>query len=191
MRPPARRHTVRAALVASPLVAALVAGGRTFPTRALPNVDRAPGHALPGGRDAAPADQRADRDALTATSDSILAAFARGDADAAMAYHHPDVVKAFDVADSALRGRAAVRAALAGALRHARLEFVENRVESLAVAGDAAVELTRFAIRSTPRRAGHGAPSVSRGRTMVVWVRSGASPTGWLLFRELLQPAAH
>jgi hypothetical protein len=107
-----------------------------------------------------------------------------------MVYHHPRVVEAFNVADSALRGRAAVRATLAGALRHARLEFVEHRVESLVVHGAAAVELTRFAIRSTPRRAGHGTPSVFRGRTMVVWVRSSGSPTGWLLIRELLQPAA-
>ncbi len=191
MRPPARRHTVRAALAASPLVAALVAGGWTFPTRALPNVDRTPGYAAPGGRGVAPADERAHRDALAATSDSILAAFARGDTDAAMVHHHPRVVKAFAVADSALCGREAVRATLAGAFRHARVELVENRVESLVVHGDAAVELTRFAIRSTPRRAGDGAPTTFRGRTMVVYVPSPASPAEWVPFRELLQPAAN
>ncbi len=182
-RPPARRRARLTAGVAALLGAPLAAGGGSTPPRPQP-VAGPPQRPERAGA-------RRDRAALAATSDSILAAFARGDADAAMVYHHPDVVKALDVADSALRGRAVVRAALAGALRHARLEFVENRVESLTVSDDAAVELTRFAIRSTPRRAGHGAPSVSRGRTMVVWVRSSASPTGWLLFRELLQPAAH
>ena len=176
-----RRRALLAASVAALLGAPLVAGGWSSPTPQ-PGADRR--------RRPDRAGERADRAALAATSDSILAAFARGDADAAMVYHHPEVVKAFNVADSALRGRAAVRATRAGALRHARLEFVENRVESLLVHGDAAVELTRFAIRSTPRSAGDGAPTVSRGRTLVVYVRSAASPTGWVLVRELLQPAA-
>ena len=133
-------------------------------------------------------DRRGDSAAVVATGDSIRAAFGRADVTAAMAYHHPRVVKAFNVADSVLDGREVVAANLRATLARVQLAFVENRVERLLVEGDMAVELTRFAIRGTPRRAGDGAPFVFRGRTMVVYVRSPASPTGWASIRELIQP---
>jgi hypothetical protein len=67
------------------------------------------------------------------------------------------------------------------------LRFVENNVESLAIRGDAAIEVTRFLIQGTPR--GEGKPFSFRGRTQVVYVRYAASPTRWAVFRELIQPA--
>lgn len=127
------------------------------------------------------------REGLAATSVAIRAAFARGDVDGIMAYHHPDVVKALS-AGPLLEGSAAVRANLVATLGEFRLEFVENRTESLVIAGETATELAAFTIRGTPKAG--GAPFVSRGRAMVVYVRSSASPTGWASIRELIQPGA-
>ena len=126
-------------------------------------------------------------DAIAATSVAIREAFARGDVDGIMAYHHRDVVKALN-AGALLDGSAAVRANLDTTLGAFRLEFVENRTESLVVTGETAVEIAAFTIRGTPKDG--GASFVSRGRAMVVYVRSAASPSGWATIRELIQPAA-
>jgi hypothetical protein len=53
-----------------------------------------------------------DQEFLRKTGEAIRAAFARGDIDAVMAHHHPDVIKAL-AADKYLVGREAVRADLA------------------------------------------------------------------------------
>jgi ketosteroid isomerase-like protein len=125
-----------------------------------------------------------DCKALQATDDGIHAGFARADIDAIMAYHHPLVVKALSP-DKLLTGRRAVAADLGGTLRSTRLEFVENRVESLVVNGDTAVEMTNFAIKGTPRSGGD--PFLFKGRTMVVYVRYASSPSGWATLREIIQ----
>ena len=127
------------------------------------------------------------REALAETSAAIRAAFARGDVDGIMAYHHRDVVKALS-AGALLDGSAAVRADLVASLDAFRLEFVENRTESLVITGETAVEIAAFTIRGTPKAG--GAPFVSRARTMIVYVRSAASPSGWAMIRELIQPGA-
>jgi hypothetical protein len=49
-----------------------------------------------------------------------------------------------------------------------RAVFEENRVESLLIQGDTAIEQTVFAIRSTPKSGGES--SLFRGRTQVVYV---------------------
>lgn len=102
-----------------------------------------------------------------------------------MAYHHPDVEKSFGP-HSRLVGKAAVAAEASDTLKTYTLTFVENDVESLAVRGDTAVEVTRFVIRGVPR--GEGTPFTFKGRTQVVYVRCSSSPTGWAVFRELIQP---
>ena len=127
-----------------------------------------------------------DREALEKTGAAIRAAFAAGDVSAAMKYHHPDVVKALSY-NKVLIGRDAVAADLGNALRQFHLEFVENRVESLLIENDTAVEMTLFTIRSTPLAGGQ--PSIFKGRTIVVYVRYKESPTGWASIRELIQPA--
>jgi len=134
------------------------------------------------------ADTGADEAALRQTMADIAAAFARGDVDAVMAYHHPDVEKALAYKKH-LVGREAVKADLAGTLRAFRLEFVEHDVESLLIHGDSVIEMTRFAVRGTPK-APEGKPFLFRGRAMVVYVRYAASPTGWASIREVVQPAA-
>ena len=127
-----------------------------------------------------------DRAALDRTGDAIREAFARGDVAAVVSYHHPAVEKALGW-DHYLVGREAVEADLAGTLSSHTLEFVENRRESLVVRGDLAVEQTVFAIRGTPK--GEGEPFVFRGRTSVVYTRDEASPSGWAILREIIQPA--
>jgi len=127
----------------------------------------------------------ADRQALNQTSVAIRDAFSRGDVTSIMAYHHPDVEKSFGP-DSRVVGKAAVEAAAAATLKAYTLTFVENNVETLAIRGDTAIEVTRFLIRGVPR--GKGMPFEFKGRTQVVYVRYSPSPTNWAVFRELIQP---
>ena len=129
-----------------------------------------------------------DRDSLQKTSEAIRAAFARGDVEAIMAYHHPDVIKALAY-DKYLVGREALKADVAGTLQRFNLEWIENRVESTFVQGDTAVELTAFAIKGTPKNGGQA--FLFEGRAMVVYVRYQKSPTGWASIREVIQPAPH
>jgi ketosteroid isomerase-like protein len=126
-----------------------------------------------------------DRSALAATDHAILEAFARGDVEAVMAYHHPDVVKGLS-SDRLLRGREAVKADLAETMRTVHLEFKQNQVESTVFLGQSAVEITTFTIQGTPKNG--GAVFLIKGRAMVVYVRSATSPTGWASIRELIQP---
>jgi ketosteroid isomerase-like protein len=127
-----------------------------------------------------------DRNAVERTGEAIRAAFAQGDIERIMLYHHPDAIKALGF-HRILNGRSAVRKDLQHTLQQFRLEFVENRIESLLVLGDTAVEQTVFAIRGIPKST--GTPFLFQGRTMVVYVRSKQSPTGWVSIRELIQPA--
>ena len=103
-----------------------------------------------------------------------------------MAYHHPDVEKSFGT-NSRVVGEAALEAGAADTLKTYTLRFVETNVESVAVRGDTAIEVTRFVIQGVPR--GEGLPFTFKGRTQVVYVRYAPSPTKWAVFRELIQPA--
>ena len=127
-----------------------------------------------------------DRDLLRKTSEAIRAAFALGDIDAIMAYHHPDVIKALSY-DKYLFGRKAVRADLLGTLQAFHLEFTEHRVENLFLQGNTAVEESVFTIKGTPKR--EGQPFLFKGRALVIYVRYKKSPTGWASIREVVQPA--
>jgi ketosteroid isomerase-like protein len=127
-----------------------------------------------------------DRRALEQTSTAIVEAFANGDIQKIMAYHHPDVAKALSF-HNYLIGREAVRADLEHTFASFRLEFIEHQVESLTIEGDTAIEQTVFTIRGTPRKGGE--PFSFRGRAMVVYVRYTGSPSGWASVRELIQPA--
>ena len=127
-----------------------------------------------------------DRVALEKTSAGILAGFLKGDVDAILSYHHPDVVKSLSYGNF-LSGREAVRKDLLTTLERFHLEWTENQVRSLWIEGDTAVEMTDFTIKGTPKSA--GAPFVFRGRAMVVYVRYKDSPSGWASIREVVQPA--
>jgi ketosteroid isomerase-like protein len=128
----------------------------------------------------------ADEAALDKTDSALRAAFSSGDIEAIRRFHHPDVVKSLSPG-TFLVGRDAVVHAIATSLKEASLEFTESRTESSLVMGDSAVRIFHFTIRATPRS---GDPASSfTGRSMVVYIRSKESPTGWATIRELVQPA--
>jgi ketosteroid isomerase-like protein len=127
-----------------------------------------------------------DRNSLEKTSEAIRVAFARGDITAIMAYHHPDVIKSLSYRNY-LIGRDAVQQDIAATLQRFNLEWKENRVRSILIQGDTAVEMTDFTIQGTSKN--RGDPFIFKGRAMVVYVRYKKSPTGWASIREIIQPA--
>ena len=128
-----------------------------------------------------------ERESLKQTGDAIRAAFARGDVAGILAYHHPEVIKALSY-QNYLIGIEALRANLLGTLQTFTLEFIENIVESTLFQNGTAIETSLFAIKATPKAG--GAPSLFKGRSMVVYVRHAASPAGWASIREIVQPAS-
>jgi len=128
----------------------------------------------------------ADRKALEQTGIAIRSAFANGHVAAILSYHHPDVVKALGY-NNFLNGRDAVGENLKGTLQSFRLNFKENKVESMLIQGDTATEIALFTIEGTPKDGGK--PFVLKGRAMIVYVRYKPSPTGWASIREVIQAA--
>jgi ketosteroid isomerase-like protein len=126
-----------------------------------------------------------DRAALQRTGEAIRAAFGRGDVDAIMAYHHPDVIKALS-SDKYLVGRESVRKDLVGTFQAYMLRFETNTIENTLFQGDTAVEESLFSIKGRPKREGIE-PFEFKGRSLVVYVRDGRSPTGWASIREIIQ----
>ena len=133
-----------------------------------------------------PAGSAKDRQELNATKDAIREAFAKGDVATILLLHHPDIVKDFG-GNNVVIGRDALGKGLTDWLRKDKVEFLENRVENTFFNGETVVETSIFKIKSTPKDG--GAPSVGRGRAMVVFVRYKASPTGWVAIREMAQDA--
>jgi len=128
-----------------------------------------------------------DRRDIQQTGDAIRAAFGQGDVDGIMAYHHPDVIKALSPAPYVV-GSAAVKAGLVGTLEAFSLTFTTSHVDNTFFQGDTVIETTTFAITGTPKHG--GTPFVFKGRSMVVYVRSSKSPSGWASIREIIQPAS-
>jgi ketosteroid isomerase-like protein len=126
------------------------------------------------------------RESLKQTGDAIRSAFARGDVPGILAYHHPEVIKALSY-QKYLDGIDALRQDLLGTLQAVKLEFIDNQIENTLFQGESAVEESLFAIKITPKAG--GAPSIFKGRSMVVYVRYPHSPTGWASIREIVQPA--
>lgn len=131
-------------------------------------------------------DERHDREALTATSEAIRSAFACGDVSAILAYHHPNVMKALSY-NKVIDGKDGLKADLIGTLQQVSLQWEENKVESLLIHGDTAVEQTAFTIKDTPKNGSK--EFLVKGRAQIVYVRYKDSPTGWATIRELIQPA--
>ena len=128
-----------------------------------------------------------DRIALERTFAGIRAGFAAGDVGSVMKYHHPEVIKALSF-DKVLVGRDAVAADLGSVFKEFRIEFVKDKLESLLIEKDTAIEQSLFTIKGTPLNG--QAPFVITGRSMVVYVRYPQSPTGWASIREIVQPAS-
>lgn len=64
---------------------------------------------------------------------------------------------------------------------------MENTIENTEFVGKMAIQTVIFSIKTTPKNG--GTPSISRGRSMVIYVQDENSPTGWLTLREIAQEA--
>ena len=128
----------------------------------------------------------ADREGLKKTTAAIRDAFSRGDIEAILALHHPDVVKYFG-GKNVMTGREMMRKQLTSWLNGNKVEFVENTVESTVFNGETAIETSIFEIRDVPKNGGPA--STGRGRSMVVYIKYPQSPTGWVSLREMVQEA--
>ncbi|NHF60362.1 hypothetical protein FK220_013490 [Flavobacteriaceae bacterium TP-CH-4] len=126
------------------------------------------------------------RQEILAHGDSIRKAFGDSDLHRIRLLHHPEVVKALGYND-VKNGREEVIKGISETLQNFRLDFVQNDVENIWIRDGIAIEQTRFSIQGTPRDGGE--PFVFKGRTMVTYVRSKESPTGWATIREIIQPA--
>jgi ketosteroid isomerase-like protein len=133
-----------------------------------------------------PAGSPEDRVSFDKTKTAIQEGFAKGDVDAVLALHHPDVVKYFGE-KNIVTGREGLRKQLADMFSYARTEFIENDIESTIFNGDAVVETCIFGMRMIPKNG--DSSRIFRGRSMVVYVRYKDSPTGWASIREMVQEA--
>jgi ketosteroid isomerase-like protein len=122
------------------------------------------------------------------TGELIRAAFSKGDIETIKSFHHPDVIKALGY-KNLQTGRDAVIDGLRGTLEGYTLDFVENKVESILIQGDIAIEQTLFSIKGTPKKGGE--PFTFSGRTMVTYIKYKKSPTGWATIREIIQQATN
>lgn len=127
-----------------------------------------------------------DRAALARTTKSIRDAFARGDVATIVKLHHPDVVKYFG-GKNVVTGREELRKGLIATFRNVRMEFAGNTVESTVFNGNTAIETSIFTFRVIPKDGGKA--TLSKGRSMVVYVKYKGSPTGWASIREMAQAA--
>jgi ketosteroid isomerase-like protein len=127
-----------------------------------------------------------DRTSLIKTTAAIRDAFARGDVPAIVALHHPDVIKYFGGSNVVI-GREALAKGLTQTFQHVRMEFVGNDVESTVFNGQTAIETSIFSIKVIPKSG--AAPTISRGRAMVVYIKYKDSPYGWVSLREMAQAA--
>jgi len=122
------------------------------------------------------------------TGELIRAAFSKGDIEAIKSFHHPDVIKALGY-KNLQTGRDAVIDGLRGTLEGYTLDFVENKVESILIQDNIAIEQTLFSIKGTPKKSGD--PFIFSGRTMVTYIKYKKSPTGWATIREIIQQATN
>ena len=125
------------------------------------------------------------RESLRKTGDAIRSAFAKGDVEEILAYHHPEVVKALAY-QNYIVGIKALKADLLSTFKSFKLEFLENTPETILFHEGTAVEMSLFTIQSIPKAS--GPPAIFKGRSMVVYIEYPASPTGWASIRETIQP---
>jgi len=131
-------------------------------------------------------DTAAAKASLNKATAALRKAFENGDAALVTKMHSPDIVKYFG-GNNVVVGRTALEKGLQSWFQTAKVEFIENKVESTIFNGNTAIETTIFAIRTTPKNGGE--PTIGRGRSMVVYIRDESSLTGWLSLREIVQAA--
>jgi ketosteroid isomerase-like protein len=126
------------------------------------------------------------RQSLDKATAAIRDAFSRGDAAMVGRLHSPNVIKYFG-GNRVVVGRDAVEKGARDWFKQSKVEFVENTVENTCFVGNIAIQTVIFSIKTTPKDG--GAPSIGRGRSLVIYVQDKSSPTGWLTLREIAQEA--
>lgn len=99
--------------------------------------------------------------------------------------HHPDVIKAIAY-NNLQKGRNEVLKGLKETLKNYKLEFIKNEIESIFIKNSVAVEQTVFIIKGLSKNSTD--TFTFSGRTMVTYIKSSNSPTGWVTIREIIQP---
>ncbi len=127
-----------------------------------------------------------DKRSLEQTTKAIRDAFERGDVEAIVALHHPDIIKYFG-GKNVVTGRAELRKGLIATFRNVKMAFAGNKIESTVFNGPTAIETSIFTFKVTPKAGGKA--TLSSGRSMVVYVKYKGSPTGWASIREMAQAA--
>ncbi|MGH2563387.1 MAG: YybH family protein [Ginsengibacter sp.] len=127
-----------------------------------------------------------ERQSLDKATAAIRDAFSKGDAALVAELHSPGIIKYFG-GNNVVIGRAALEKGLKNWFQNATIEFIENKVESTVFNDSTAIQTVIFAIKTTPKDGGKSV--ISRGRSMVVYIRDKSSPTGWLSLREMTQEA--
>ena len=126
------------------------------------------------------------RQSLDKATAAIRVAFEKGDAALVGKLHSPDVIKYFG-GNNVIVGREAVEKGARDWFQNSKVEFIENTVENTTFVGKIAIQTVVFSIKTTPKSG--GAPSIGRGRSMVIYVQDKSSSTGWLTLREIAQEA--
>jgi ketosteroid isomerase-like protein len=125
-----------------------------------------------------------DKASLIKTTTAIGEGFAKGDVNAVLLLHHPDVIKYFG-GTNIVRGRAGLKKQLTDLFNYAKVEFVQNDIESTVFNGSTVIETSIYGIRMIPKNG--DSARVIHGRSMVVYIRYKDSPTGWASLREMTQ----
>ena len=133
-----------------------------------------------------PAGSADDRSTFLKTKQAILDGFSKGDVAAVLALHHPDVVKYFG-GKNVVNGREGLRKQLTDLFNYAKVEFVQNDIESTIFNGNTVIETSIYGIRLFPKNG--DSTRVIHGRSMVVYIRYKDSPTDWASLREMTQEA--
>lgn len=119
----------------------------------------------------------------------VQQAFRDQDIDTILKYHHPEVRKVFSWENYQI-GHKGMRGALEDLFENYQVEFRNEGLgpPNLEVLGDSAVMIRDFVLVAVPKHDKVEAFEY-KGRTMIVFVRSSESPTGWVTFREMAIPA--
>lgn len=129
-----------------------------------------------------------DRAQIIATNQAIRDGFAAQDVSKILQFHHPDVEKVLAWNDYQ-KGHGDMSAALNGIFNNYILEFEGSpeTMDSLDVYTETAVMIAPFTVKGTSKQDSKAGFEFS-GRTMIVYVRSTQSPTGWVTLREMVVP---
>lgn len=130
-----------------------------------------------------------DLAAIGETGRIVQRAFLEQDIETILKFHHPEVRKVFSWENYQI-GRDDMRAALAGLFSDYEVAFNNEGLgpANIEILGDTAVMIRDFVLLGKPKR-GELEAFEYKGRTMLVFVRSSDSPTGWVTFREMAIPA--